>query len=274
MSEHIQPAPTPHAAPTIAAQTHERTPGVQHEREGFNFRLVIGVGIGLVVTAVVVHLAVWWLFRGLEQKNALPNEGASDLALEDAARPIGERLENVPAPHLEGIERDSSILVVRNSKGEEKRFFVSFTVNVHIDNHPARLFDLREGQRVTATYFMPNGVGGAIGVVTAVTSPPPEKSSKNTDTAGLPDVTQTVDGTVERIVPRSPIASREWADAQKDRFGWIDRDKGIVHVPLDAAMDEVLKSGEFRSEKGKKSDGRIALPSRSNSGRELTGGKR
>ena len=49
--------------------------------------------------------------------------------------------------------------------------------------------------------------------------------------------------------------------------------KGIVRIPVATAMEEVLKSREFRSGARKKSDGRIAPPGRSNSGGGSEGDK-
>ncbi|HTU23668.1 MAG TPA: hypothetical protein VMG10_36865 [Gemmataceae bacterium] len=192
MSEHLQSLSGGRRPPEIGgtqgadaprSDSHEHTPGVAYEREEFNFRLILWVGAGLVVTALVVHVIVWWLFGGLEKHNTVPTGSVSELALEDASRPFDQRLDNVPAPHLEGIEPESN---------------------------PSRI-----------------------------------------------------------------AAARQRAEVRMKRYGWIDRDKGIVHVPIEKAMEEVLKSKEFRTgDKQKKSVGRLALPSRSNSGREAAGGKR
>jgi hypothetical protein len=276
MSEHIQPAPDSHAAPVAAAaEKHEHTPGVAYEREEFNFRLILWVGAGLAFTALIVHVIVWWLFGGLENHNTVPTGSVSELALEDATRPMDQRLDNVPTPHLEGIEPQSSLLDVRTEKGDNKRFFVSHDVRVRIGkNAKARLFDLYEGQRVTLTYYLSAGVGGGLGVVTSVTSPPVQAEQKNPEPE-VPDVSRTLNVEVVRVVPRSIAASRQWAEVQMGRYGWIDRDKGIVHVPVEEAMEEVLQSKEFRTDgKQKKSDGRTALPTRSSSGREAKGRQR
>ena len=32
-----------------------------------------------------------------------------------------------------------------------------------------------------------------------------------------------------------------------EHYGWVDRDKGIVHIPVDKAMEEVLRTKEFGS---------------------------
>ena len=185
MSEHIQSAPGPLMGHSAVAdtETHERTPGVSHERDRFNFRLLLWCGAGLIGIALVIHLVVWWLMAGLEKHNTLPPGSVSELALEDATRPFDQRLDKVPAPHLEGLEGESR--------------------------------------------------------------------------------------------PSLIAAARQRAEARMDRYGWIDREKGIVHIPIEQAMQEVLQSKEFRSEgKQKKGDGRTALPTRSSSGRAARGGQR
>ncbi|HTU21426.1 MAG TPA: hypothetical protein VMG10_25540 [Gemmataceae bacterium] len=275
MSEHIQPAPDSPAPPAAVAEAerHEKTPGVAYERERFDFRLILRVGAGLAVTVLIVQVIVWWLFGGLEEHNRVPAGRVSELAKEDAARPFDQRLDNVPAPHLEGIEPESSLLEVRTEAGEKLRFYTSIDVRVRIgENKKARLFDLREGQRVTLTYYTPDGVGSGLGVVTSVTSPPRNAEQKRPE-PDLPNVSRTFNVEILRVVPRSIAASREWAETQMERYGWIDRDKGIVHVPVEKAMDAVAK--EFRAQgKQKKSEGRTPLPTRSSSGRAAMGGQR
>jgi hypothetical protein len=275
MSEHIQPTPSPHAPPpgVAVAEAHKQTPGVAYERERFDFRTIAWVGAGLVITAVVVHVAVWWLLGGLESVNAVPAGSISELAQEEADKPLGQRLDNVPAPHLEGIERESSLIVLRTENGEETRFFGSPEIRVEIDHQQAKLFELREGQRVTLTYFLPGGVGGAMGVVTSVTYPAVKAEQKKPE-AELPDVSRTINGEIVRIEPRSISASRDWAEVQMQNYGWIDRDKGIVHIPVEKAMEEAAEKQRLgTTDNRKKGAGRLALPSRSSSGREAAGGK-
>lgn len=273
MSEHIQSAPVePQAA---AAETHERTPGVSHEREGFNFWLIVKVGAGLAATGLVIHVLVWWLLGGLEKINSQPTGELSALAVEDAQRPFAQRLDNVPPPHLEGIERESSLLVLRTTKDEEKRFLAAIDIRVAIGkNEKASLFELREGQRVTLVYHMPGGVGGGLGVVTSVMSPP-EKADEQKPEAELSDAARRINGEIVKIEPRSIEASRQWAEVQMDRYGWTDRKQQIVHIPLENAIETVLQSAEFRTDANKKkSAGRTRLPTRSSSGRASAGGQR
>jgi hypothetical protein len=253
---------------------HVRTPGVSRESEWFNFALIIKVGIGLAVTAAIIHVVVWWLLGALDKLNTLSVGSMSTLAQDDATRPLGQRLDNVPQPLLEGLERESSLLVLRTGEGEEQRFFVAPNVHVQIDKKKdARLFELREGQRVTIAYHVPGGVAGGIGVVNTMTSPPPEKAENKADTE-LPDATRTLTGTIVKLEPRGIAAAREWAEVRINRYGWTDRPKEIVHVPIERAMKEVLQSPEFRAKDGqKKGDGRTPSPTRSSSGRAPRGGK-
>jgi hypothetical protein len=254
----------PHHASTGEMEP-ERTPGVSHEKTEFSMRLVLWVGFGLFVTGVVIHFAVAGLLALDEKRNLPPPGSESSLALEDANRPLGQRLLDVPAPHLEGIERETSLLVLRVGEQDERRFFVGPAARVRIgDNTNARLFELREGQEVTITYHMPGGVDGGFGVVMSVTSPP-EKSRKNIEQE-LPQATQTLTATVLRIEPRSVAAAREWAEVQMNRYGWADRKQDVARIPIDAAMEEVLRSKEFQPPK-KKSAVPFTPPTRSNSGR-------
>jgi hypothetical protein len=266
MSEHIQPAPDPHHpmhSPTGDVEP-ERTPGVLHEKSEFSMRLVLWVGFGLIVVAVVLHFVVAGLLAYDERRNLPPSGSESSLALEDAGRPLGQRLLDVPAPHLEGIERETSLLVLRVGAHEDRRFFAGPSVRVHIGDNPnARLFELREGQEVTITYHMPGGADGGFGVVTSVISPP--GVSRKNDEHALPLETQILTATVLRIDPRGVAAAREWAEVQMNRYGWADRQKGVAHIPVAEAMEQVLRSKEFQPPK--KKGGSSVPPTRSNSGR-------
>ncbi|HZV04345.1 MAG TPA: hypothetical protein VE999_04575 [Gemmataceae bacterium] len=248
MSEHIQPAADPTSQQRERTEDHERTPGVAHESEAFHFRLVIWVGVCLAAIVIGVQIILWWLLGGLEKFNAIPTGRVSELAPEETTRPLGQRVDNVPGPHLEGIERESSLLVLRTDDGDEKRFYTSVDVRIRIDNEKARLFQLREGQRVTIAYYMPGGTGGGLGVVTSVTYPPVKAELKKLEPE-LPETTRTLNGEILKVEPRSIAASREWAEVQSERYGWIDRDKEIVHIPVEKAMEEVLRSKKLGSTK-------------------------
>jgi len=135
------------------SEEHERTPGVFHESDAFELRLIIKVGIGLAVVAAIVQFAVAWLLGGLERHHTVPPDRVPELVKEDAALPLGLRVAKVPPPHLEGIERDNS--------------------------------------------------------------------------------------------PSNIAAARRQAEEQIGRYGWIDREKGIVRIPVEKAMEQVLRTKEF-----------------------------
>lgn len=264
MSEQIQPSADPQPAP-VAVVPSECTPGVSYEKSGFDFWLILGLGLGLIVTVVVLQLAVRWLLVHDQIPDAPPRPGESSLGLDDSRRPLGQRLLDVPPPHLEGIERESSLLILRAGNGEQQRFHADPDIHVSIKGRTARLFELREGQAVTITYHMPGRVVGGLGVASSVRSPPMKADTETAHESA--DATRTLTAIVVKVEPRSVEAARAWADVQMDRYSWADRAKGVVRIPVATAMEEVLKSREFRSVPLKQSDGRIASPGRSNSGR-------
>jgi hypothetical protein len=273
MSEHIQPYFDAHSATSAPmADVPGHTPGVAHESEHLDFRPIVWSGFGLIVMCTVVTALVWWLFAGLEKFNAQPVGTVSSLAIEDADRPFGQRLDNVPSPHLEGIERESSIISVRTRNGAEMSFFASADINVSIgEKEKASLFELHEGQLVTLVYYMPSGETGGIGVVAAIVSPPAKAKEAKIESE-QPDSTRSLLAEIIKVEPRSVAASREWAEVQMNRYGWTDRNDGIVHIPVERAMESVLQSNEFRVEADKKKgNGRPKIPSRSNSGRTMGG---
>jgi hypothetical protein len=213
---------------------------------------VVWVGVGLTVIGIVVHFVVGGLLSGMEKRHTVPSAALSELAKEDAERPLGQRVDNMPVPHLEGVERESSLLDILTDNGEKQRFVTSVDVRVQVGkNEQARLFELREGQRVTLAYYNPGGAGGGLGVVTSITSPPVQANRKEPG-ADLPDVSQTLNGKIIRIEPRSIAAARDWAEVQMQQYGWIDREKQIVHIPVEKAMEEVLRTKELGSQNNKK----------------------
>jgi hypothetical protein len=78
---------------------HETTPsGPGHETRDISFRAVYRLTGLIIVSAVVIHLGVWWLFRDLQgrQKRGMPE--ANPLAKENRGR-------LPPPPQLEGLQR-------------------------------------------------------------------------------------------------------------------------------------------------------------------------
>ncbi len=273
MSEHIQTSLSQHGSVSAAQSGEpERTPGVVHEREEFSFRLILWTGLALILAVGAVICTVGWISSGLQRYNVQPYDRASAFAVEDANRTLSQRLDGVPTPHLEGIERESSVLVVRTDDDEEKRLFAAPVVRVRIGKEQhARLYDLREGQRATLTYRIPSGLGGGPNVVVAIVSPPEGTTISVDDGA---DSFRSVWATILKIEPRSIAAAREWAEARMNRYGWIDREKRIAHIPIHKAMDTVLDSDEFRGDaKNPKRRNLGRVPSRANSGRGTEGGK-
>jgi hypothetical protein len=64
---------------------------------------------------------------------------------------------------------------------------------------------------------------------------------------------------------------RQIEEAYLQGTGWVDREKGIVHIPIGQAMDKVAE--HLPAKAGTSTEGMSPAPSRSNSGREPVGGK-
>ena len=124
---------------------------------------------------------------------------------------------------------------------------------------------------MTIVYYMPSGIAGGIGVVAAVASPPMKAKATKSESE-QPDSSRALLAEIIKVEPHSFAASREWAEVQMKRYGWTDRNDGIVHIPVERAMEGVLQSNEFRADADKKKgNGRPAIPSRSSSGRTMGG---
>ena len=49
---------------------HTDNPAVQHEESDVNIRAILGFALALLVVAIVVHIAIWGLFRYFEASTA------------------------------------------------------------------------------------------------------------------------------------------------------------------------------------------------------------
>lgn len=117
----------------------EKTPGVAYERKDLNLRGVVKFGFWLLVAAVVIHLALWWLLKYF----------AAQESEAGMRTPIGRPRETLP--------------------------------------------------------------------------PTPVRR--------------------EATLPQELKQMRESAQARLRSYGWIDREAGIVHIPIDRAMELLAKRG-------------------------------
>jgi hypothetical protein len=70
---------------------------------------------------------------------------------------------------------------------------------------------------------------------------------------------------------RTASEQRQIEETYLQSSGWVDREKGVVHIPIGQAMDKVAE--HLPAKAGTPADGMSPAPSRSNSGREPVGGK-
>lgn len=66
---------------------------ISYERRDVNTRAVFWVGVALVVAAVVIHTAVWWLFDLFDRREALKGPPPATLVNAPRAAPPAPRLQ-------------------------------------------------------------------------------------------------------------------------------------------------------------------------------------
>jgi len=71
-------------------------PTVHHEETDVNIRAIFGFGGALLVVAIVVHVAVWGLFRYFDARETLEQGPSSPLATDETRRPPEPRLQVAP----------------------------------------------------------------------------------------------------------------------------------------------------------------------------------
>jgi hypothetical protein len=74
-------------------------PAVRHEESDVNIRAILGFGLGLIVTAVAIHLLVWLLFQYFTEQSAAHVSPEYPLA-------IGSESRQPPEPRLQTAPRD------------------------------------------------------------------------------------------------------------------------------------------------------------------------
>jgi hypothetical protein len=79
----------------------------------------------------------------------------------------------------------------------------------------------------------------------------------------------------EKEMTKGTIENKEQVKRENQRlreYGWIDRDAGVVHVPIDVAMRKT--AGRLKSRDGTDEDEFLQAPSSSSSGRMPRGGSK
>ena len=71
-------------------------PTVHHEETDVNIRAIFGFAAGLTVVAIVIHLAIWGMFRFFDNRAAREYGPASPMATGEARRPPEPRLQEHP----------------------------------------------------------------------------------------------------------------------------------------------------------------------------------
>lgn len=79
-------------------------PEVRHEHSDVHVRPILAFVVGLLVTGVVVHLALAWLFFVLREREDRAKRSHWPLMHGPETVTLEERVERLPEPRLEGLD--------------------------------------------------------------------------------------------------------------------------------------------------------------------------
>jgi hypothetical protein len=88
-----------------------QNPLVHHEPSDVNVRVILWFGAGLVVAAVVIHVALWWMLGYYAGREAREKRSVYPLA-------AAERGQLPPAPILEGFDPGHKVGILQPSQGQ------------------------------------------------------------------------------------------------------------------------------------------------------------
>lgn len=251
-----------------------------YEARDANLTTIVFVGCVLVASAVVIHVAVWGLFRYFSERDNRTK--TSDLPL------VRAEMNRLPArPRLEAFEPAHAGVVLRTDDGEEQFFYVDAN-NLTVQRVPRQgkrsplgLYALRPGTEVALTYARPQGLTGGDGAppgedqvtryrAVRIETGPGRAGAGPADESGLITVT----GRLVRIDPTSGPDMREAAEARLGRYGWVDEKKQVAHIPIDEAMKILVKDRLLKSEPVPEEGKARQENPESSSGRQPDGGKK
>jgi hypothetical protein len=236
-------------------------PPVKHETRDANIATIVFVGCILVVSAVVIHVGLWGLYKYWEERDNAAK--TSDLPL------VKEEMNQLPAqPRLEAFQPNRAWVFLGVAGDQEVSFYVDTPITVERvsregKREPLDLFELRPGTAVALTYSETQGLPGRPRVVRIETGEGLAVGKGRPTEAGL----ATVNGALARVAATGGPDMRVAAETRLRQYGWVDRKKQVAHIPIDEAMKIVvdrglLKSrpageeGKVRPENGESSSGR------------------
>lgn len=86
-------------------------PTVAHEHSDVNVRAILGFVAGLIVVAVVLHVAVWLLFVAFERRTAAADPPPAPLAQPAGQLPPNPRLQTRPVNDVKAMRVDEETLL-------------------------------------------------------------------------------------------------------------------------------------------------------------------
>jgi hypothetical protein len=98
---------------TIDHSPRPERPGATgaHEHSDVNVRAILWFSAGLIVTAIVIHVAVWLLFVGFERRTAAADPLPAPLAQPPGQLPPSPRLQTRPVNDLKALRAEEEALL-------------------------------------------------------------------------------------------------------------------------------------------------------------------
>jgi hypothetical protein len=91
--------------------TTDHNPDVAHEHSDVNVRAILWFCAGLIVVAVVIHVAIWGLFELFETRTASADQAPAPLAAPAGQLPPNPRLQTRPVNDLKSMRLDEDTLL-------------------------------------------------------------------------------------------------------------------------------------------------------------------
>jgi hypothetical protein len=86
-------------------------PGVDHEKTDVNVRAFFWFGIWFIVFAIVVHIGLYFLYKGFSKLEAKKNGAPMTLVKTSPPHPAGPKLQNDPPAELRKLHVEEDVIL-------------------------------------------------------------------------------------------------------------------------------------------------------------------
>lgn len=100
--------------------SHRDNGDAAHEHRDVNVRAILAVALGLAITAVIVHVVLFWMFRYFEQREAVRKQSAFPLAPVEVQFPPEPRVQARPSESLKEMRKQEAAILSNYGWVDEK----------------------------------------------------------------------------------------------------------------------------------------------------------